>query len=122
LSCVLTPYPEIIGIFGELFRGSPAKKQFSLATKPFPAFRADIRKQRLAINPATKRRDSAAIDTGDTWMRTLGLILTFAFVLAGPSIAGSSDTALPGIGTFAYNGSQIVAAPHTMVVAARQGS
>jgi hypothetical protein len=39
-------------------------------------------------------------------MRTLGFILAFAFVLA-PSVAGLSDTSLPGIGTFAYNGSPI---------------
>ena len=52
-------------------------------------------------------------------MRTLSYILAFAFVLVGPSIAGSSDTALPGIGTFAYNGSLVVTAPQTMVVAAR---
>jgi hypothetical protein len=52
-------------------------------------------------------------------MRTLSLILAFAFVLAGPSIAGSSDTGLPGVGTFAYNGSQVTVAPHALVVAAR---
>jgi hypothetical protein len=92
-------------------------KQFSPATKPFPAFGADIRKHRLDINPTTKRRDSAASGTGDSQMRTLSFIL--AFVLAGPSIAGSSDTTLPGIGTFAYSGSQVVASPHAMVVAAR---
>ena len=52
-------------------------------------------------------------------MRTLSFILAFAFVLAGPSIAGTSDAALPGIGTFVYNGSPVVAAPQAMVVAAR---
>ena len=53
-------------------------------------------------------------------MRTLSFILAFAFVLVGPSLAGSSDTGLPGIGTFAYNGSPIVsAAPQSVVVAAR---
>ena len=41
-------------------------------------------------------------------MRTLCFILAFAFVLVGPSMAGSSDGSLPGIGTFAYNGSPIV--------------
>ena len=40
-------------------------------------------------------------------MRTLSFILAFAFVLAGPSMAGSPDSNLPGIGTFAYNGSPI---------------
>ena len=36
-------------------------------------------------------------------MRTLSFILAFAFVLAGPSMAGSLDSSLPGVGTFAYN-------------------
>ena len=37
-------------------------------------------------------------------MRTLSFILAFAFVLAGPSMAGSADSGLPGVGTFAYSG------------------
>jgi hypothetical protein len=36
-------------------------------------------------------------------MRTISFILGFAFILAGPSIAGSSDGSLPGVGTFSYN-------------------
>jgi hypothetical protein len=53
-------------------------------------------------------------------MRTLSFILAFAFVLVGPSLAGSSDNGLPGIGTFAYNGPPISAStPEAMVVAAR---
>ena len=53
-------------------------------------------------------------------MRTLSFILAFAFVLAGPSIAGSSDSSLPGTGTFAYSGAPIAtSAPHALVVAAR---
>jgi hypothetical protein len=53
-------------------------------------------------------------------MRTLSFILAFAFVMAGPSLAGSSDASLPGIGTFAYNGSPIAtSAPEAVVVAAR---
>jgi hypothetical protein len=52
-------------------------------------------------------------------MRTLSFILAFAFVLAGPSVAGSSDSGLPGIGTFAYSGSPTAtSAPQTIVVAA----
>ena len=38
-------------------------------------------------------------------MRTISFILGFAFILAGPSIAGSSDGSLPGAGTFSYNSS-----------------
>jgi hypothetical protein len=44
-------------------------------------------------------------------MRTISFILTFAFVLAGPSMAGSSDGSLPGVGTFAYSGSPVTSAP-----------
>lgn len=53
-------------------------------------------------------------------MRSLSFILACAFVLAGPSIAGSSDGGLPGIGTFSYNGSPVVTdtAP-VLIVAAR---
>ncbi len=43
-------------------------------------------------------------------MRTISFILAFGFILAGPSIAGSSEGSLPGIGTFAYSGSTAVAA------------
>lgn len=39
-----------------MFRGAAATKQFSRATKPFPAFGADVRKQRMVINSPTKRR------------------------------------------------------------------
>jgi len=53
-------------------------------------------------------------------MRTISFILAFAFVLAGPSMAGSSENGLPGIGTFSYNGSTVTTpAPQPMLVAAR---
>ena len=52
-------------------------------------------------------------------MQTLSFVLALAFFLVGPSIAGSSDSSLPGIGTFAYNGSPIApSTPHSIVVAA----
>jgi len=51
-------------------------------------------------------------------MRTISLILAFAFVLAGSSIAGSAETGMPGIGTFSYNGSPVVtSAPMVMAQA-----
>ena len=51
-------------------------------------------------------------------MRTLSFILAFAFVMIGPSLAGSSDTDLPGVGTFTYHGSPIVTSvPRTVLVA-----
>jgi len=53
-------------------------------------------------------------------MRTLSFILALAFVVAGSALAGSSEAGLPGIGTFAYNGSPIAAsAAQAIVVAAR---
>lgn len=53
-------------------------------------------------------------------MRTISFILAFAFIMAGPSMAGSSDNGLPGIGTFSYNGSPVVpTASQLMLVAAK---
>ncbi|MBR0870961.1 hypothetical protein JQ633_11375 [Bradyrhizobium tropiciagri] len=50
-------------------------------------------------------------------MRTISFILAFVIVMGGTSLAGTTDTGLPGIGTFSYNGSPVVTvAP--MVVAA----
>jgi hypothetical protein len=83
--------------------------------KPFSAFGADIRKQRLVIKWPTKRRATPAPKTGDSQMRTFSFILAFAFILAGPSMAGSSDNGLPGIGTFSYNGSPIATSAPMLV-------
>ena len=41
-------------------------------------------------------------------MRTLSFIIVFVSVLARPSLAGSADRDMPGIGTFTYCGSPIV--------------
>jgi hypothetical protein len=51
-------------------------------------------------------------------MRTISFILAFAFILAGPSMAGSSEQNLPGVGTFAYHGSPVATPAQPMVVAA----
>ncbi|SNS99185.1 hypothetical protein SAMN05216374_2218 [Tardiphaga sp. OK246] len=50
-------------------------------------------------------------------MRTISFILAFAFILAGPSMAGSIEGNLPGIGTFAFTGSPVIGAVAPMVVA-----
>jgi hypothetical protein len=74
----------------------------------------------MVINPATERRSTPATKTGARQMRTLSFVLACAFVLAAPSMAGSAGGGLPGIGTFAYNGSAIPASiGRTIVVAAR---
>ena len=53
-------------------------------------------------------------------MQSLSVILAFAFVLAGASMAGSADSSLPGVGTFAYGGLPVVASvPQAVVVATR---
>ena len=52
-------------------------------------------------------------------MRTLSFILAFAFLLAGPTVAGLSDSNLPGVGTFTYSGPPIVTSASAIIVAAR---
>jgi len=102
-----------------LFRRGGPTKQISTGTKPFSAFGADIRKQRTVIKLPTNGGD-AGTQTGDSQMRTISFILAFAFIMAGPSMAGSSENGLPGIGTFSYNGSPVVpTAAQQMLVAAR---
>ena len=48
----------------------------------------------------------------------ISFILAFAFVLAGPSMAGSSNSDVPGIGTFSYTGSPIAGATTQAIVVA----
>ncbi|HVV42602.1 MAG TPA: hypothetical protein VHC94_16215 [Nitrobacter sp.] len=52
-------------------------------------------------------------------MRTLTFVLTFAFAMAGPSLAGDVDSSVPGVGAFAYSGAPIAAAPQATLVAVR---
>jgi len=53
-------------------------------------------------------------------MRTLSFILAVGFVFAGSSFAGTPDGSLPGVGTFQYSGSPVIApAQQPIVVAAR---
>jgi hypothetical protein len=40
-------------------------------------------------------------------MRALCYVIAFVAVLTGPSLAGSADRDLPGIGSFSYCGSPI---------------
>ena len=41
-------------------------------------------------------------------MRALSYIIAIVVLLSGPSMAGSTENDLPGIGSFGYNGSSIV--------------
>jgi hypothetical protein len=48
-------------------------------------------------------------------MRPFSYVLALVLLLSGPSLAGSADHDLPGIGTFSYNGSPVVTpAPSVM--------
>jgi hypothetical protein len=50
-------------------------------------------------------------------MRALSYIIAVIFVLTGPSLAGSAERGMPGIGTFAYNGSPVASQPSQMMAA-----
>jgi hypothetical protein len=41
-------------------------------------------------------------------MRVLSFMIALVFVLTGPSMAGSADRDMPGVGTFTYSGSPVV--------------
>ena len=41
-------------------------------------------------------------------MRALSYIIALGLVLTGPSLAGSADRDMPGVGTFTYCGSPVV--------------
>jgi hypothetical protein len=86
--------------------------------KPFSAWSADIRKQPFVMSWSTKRRGRWQ-QPEKVKMRTISFILACAFVLAGASVAGSSDQGLPGVGTFAYNGSPSTVSAQPIVVAAK---
>jgi hypothetical protein len=48
-------------------------------------------------------------------MRALSYLIALGFILTGPSLAGSADRDLPGVGTFSYCGSPIMTpAPRLM--------
>jgi hypothetical protein len=38
-------------------------------------------------------------------MRTIGFIIAFSFAFAGPSLSSTTESGMPGIGTFSFNGS-----------------
>ena len=51
-------------------------------------------------------------------MRTLSyVIVVLVSVLAGPSLAGSADRDMPGIGTFVYCGSPIITGAAALMAA-----
>jgi hypothetical protein len=104
-----------------LFRPAAATKQLSPPRNHFELLAQNSGNAAwLSSSQQQQRWTAPAVETGDSQMRTLSFVLACAFVLVGPSIAGSLDGSLPGIGTFAYNGSPIVpTAPAALVVATR---
>jgi hypothetical protein len=111
---------DVIELLRELFRPGSGDETIIRRDETVSRFGADMRKQPLVISLTAKTAGSAGIQNGDSQLRTLGFILALAFVVAGSSLAGSSEAGLPGVGTFAYNGSPIAAsAAQAIVVAAR---
>jgi hypothetical protein len=53
-------------------------------------------------------------------MRAISCMIALIFILTGPSRAGSTNRDLPGVGTFTYCGSPIVAPPPDMMVTVGQ--
>ena len=53
-------------------------------------------------------------------MRALSYVIALVFVLTGPSLAGSADRDMPGVGTFTYCGSPIPAISPALVAAVSQ--
>ena len=53
-------------------------------------------------------------------MRALSYMIALVFVLTGPSMAGSADRDMPGVGTFIYCGSPVVTPAPDMLAAISQ--
>jgi hypothetical protein len=53
-------------------------------------------------------------------MRALSYMIALVFVLTGPSMAGSVDQDLPGVGTFTCCGTPVVTSAPTLVAAIGQ--
>ena len=54
-------------------------------------------------------------------MRPASYVIALVLLLIGPSLAGSSDRDLPGIGTFAYSGSPVITPAPAVMVAVNLG-
>ena len=53
-------------------------------------------------------------------MRALSYVIALVVVLTGPSLAGSADRDMPGVGTFTYCGSPVAAPAPNLIAAISQ--
>jgi hypothetical protein len=105
-------------MFGRLFRRDVVDETIWLPDETISRFWRRRPETPVGYQPHNESGGQRRPKTGDSQMRTLSFILAFAFVLVGPSMAGSSDNGLPGVGTFTYNGSPVVTTvPRTVLVA-----
>jgi hypothetical protein len=116
---MILPLNSLI-FFEDCFVPALPTKQFSGQRNHFPLL-AQISGNSRRLSPDQQGGGRCRPrSTGDSQMRTTSFILAFALMLAGPSMAGSSDQNLPGVGTFAYHGSPVAtSAVQSMVVAAK---
>ena len=108
---------KIIELFPEIVSSRPSDETILVRDETISCFGADIWKQRMVIKPTTKTAGNAGTknrrqSNADPQLHP-GLRLR-----AGASVAGLSDS-LPGIGTFAYNGSPVTSPPQALMVAAK---
>jgi hypothetical protein len=97
----------------ELFHGACADETILPATKSFFAWHAELQKRPMVIRRRPVRLASAGKEPGGRQMHAVSVIIALALVIASSTMAGSSPSDLPGIGTFAYSGSPIAASlPH----------
>jgi hypothetical protein len=74
-----------------------------------------VKKLQARVEPAGHRRRLISRRHWRVQMRALSFMIALVFVLTGPSLAGSADRDMPGVGTFTYCGSPIVTpAPDVM--------
>jgi hypothetical protein len=101
---------EIVEVWSELFRRSGSDETISACDETIfrlPRRTAETAKgYEASPDPRSRAREIRL-------MHIVRFVLAFALTLAAPSMAGSGQGSLPGIGTFAYGGAP--ATPGVMV-------
>ena len=110
---------EFIGFFRPMFRRITPTKTILLWDETIFRFWHRCPETADGYKGTNETAGTAGHGQPETEMRTTSFILAFAFVLVGPSMAGSSDGPA-GHRYFTYNGSPVaVPALQPMVVAAK---